>query len=223
MYALIHENRLILGPMNFNIRYFNSELEDLGINYRVSSNTPSQVPFHINDETHILPVREEVPDHDPRFFKTLSFSWEIIKDESNIPIEMLLTHTITEKTLDEVKNEIKQRIKPIRQNKENVMIEVDIDGTKVNVSTSRESRLEYVSKLISSSGIHNFKFANDIWLQINKTNLEYIISQIDAHVQSQYDWELSKINEIDSCTTPEQVYSVEIIDKSDLFVKPIVA
>ena len=106
MYALIHENRLILGPMNFNIRYFNSELEDLGINYRVSSDTPSQVPFHINDETHIPPVREEVPDHDPRFFKTLSFSWEIIKDESNIPIEMLLTHTITEKTLDEVKNEI---------------------------------------------------------------------------------------------------------------------
>jgi hypothetical protein len=216
MYALIHNNQLILGPMKFNVRYFNEELEDLEIDYNVTSNSVSQVPLHIDDVTHIIPVREEVPEHDPKFSKLLSFSWSIVRDENEVPIELLLTYPIANKTLDEVKEEIKQYLKPERQRRENSTINVEIGQNTVQVSTSRESRLDYISKFMSSSGPHNFKFSNDIWLEVENQHLENIIREIDSYVQQQYDWELNKINEIDSCTTIEEVYNVEIFPKVEI-------
>lgn len=211
MYALIHNNQLIIGPMRFNVRYFNEELEDLEINYNLTSTSVSQIPLHIDELTHIVPVREEVPEHDPRFSKILPFSWEIIKDENNIPIELLLTYPIADKTLEEVKSEVKKLVKPERQRRENSIINLVLNDIEISVFTNRESRLEYVSKLISSNGPHNFKFANDVWALIEKTDLEYIINQIDSYVQQQYDWELNKIIEIDSCTSIEEVYNVEVV------------
>ena len=41
--------------------------------------------------------------------------------------------------------------------------------------------------------------------------MEYILAQIDTKVQEAFDWELSKLNEIESCETKEAVYNVVIV------------
>ena len=69
-----------------------------------------------------------------------------------------------------------------------------------------------MSKLVSSPGPHNFKFENNVWLQITTTELEYVISQIDAKVQEAFDWEYTKVQEIDACETGEDVYNVVIVE-----------
>ncbi len=207
MYALIHDTQLLLGPIGYNYRLINAELEELEIEERVAPRDYENVPLTINENTYVLPVTQIIPPHDLRFQSVSNFEWKIIK-KNNIPVRVEMTYTIVDKSLDQIKHEYKQQVAPIRREKENTIIQVTLNTNNVSVSTSREDRLSYVSKLVASPGPHNFKFENGVWLQITTTELEYIISQIDLKVQEAFDWEYAKLQEIDACTTGEEVYNV---------------
>lgn len=207
--ALINNNSLILGPMGFNVRMINSELEELEVEERINPQSYQELPIHFSDgRTHLVLIEKDVPSHDPKYHNVGNFTWSII-EENNVPIKVLLTYPITDKTLEEVKELRKQEVTPHRREKENTTITVSINDTEVKVSTSREERILLSTKLSSSPGSHNFKFQNT-WLEITAENLQYILSQIDIKVQEAFDWELAKFQEIDACETIDDVYAVVI-------------
>ena len=207
--ALIHNNSLELGPMGFNVRMINSELEELEVEERISPQSYTDLPIHFSDNlTHLLPLERDIPPYDPKYHNLGNFDWEIIK-ENDVPVKVLLTYPITEKTLEEVKNIRKQEVSPYRREKENTIITLTINGTAVEVSTSRDERLLLASKLAASPGPHNYKFYNT-WLEITTVELQYILNQIDIKVQEAFDWELGKLQEIDACSTIDDVYAVVI-------------
>jgi hypothetical protein len=208
--ALIHNNSLELGPFGANVHYINQELEELEVEERVSPESFSQLPIHFSDGlTHIVPTERVIPEHDPKYHNVGSFTWEII-EEDDVPVKVVFTYPIADKTLEEIKELRKQEVSPYRREKENTTITVSVNGTEVEVSTSREERILLASKLAASPGLHNFKFQNT-WLEITTEELQYILNQIDVKVQEAYDWELSKLQEIDACETKEAVYEVEIV------------
>ena len=212
--ALIHNNSLELGPMGFNVRYINSELEDLEVEERISPQSYTDLPIHFSDGlTHLLPIEKVVPENNPKYHNIGNFTWEIIK-ENEVPIKVLLTYPIIDKTLEEVKELRKQEVSPYRREKESTTISVNLNGTSVEVSTSREERLLLASKLSAAPGPHNFKFSNT-WLEITTEQLQTIVSEIDVKVQEAFDWELSKLQEIDACETIESVYDVVIRNHSE--------
>lgn len=308
MYALIHNSQLLWGPIQWNYRMFNSELEEeLELDYRVGPDDWRSVPININEETHILPAKQIIPEHDSRFQSVGAFTWskeytDLTKatspDPESLPDEVAITeivcndfgqilatipnlkvspgfkldlrnlsfdtpsgtvtiddgeylinnveddvytfegfevdheftysggayvvnkcylsaavftYPILEKSLEQVKDEYKVGVKPERQRRENLGITLSINNQDVTVSTSRENRMMLVTKLMGNDGPYNFKFDNNIWVEITKSDLESIIQQIDTHVQEQYDWELNKLAEIDACETKETVYDVEIV------------
>lgn len=205
MYALINGQELLLGPIAFNYRMINVELEELEVDYRVNSESYQSVPLSITEDIKILPARQEDPEHDSRFEYLTNITHEITETE------VIFRHEKADKSLEQIKGEYKTFVKPERKNRENTTITVTINDTPVTVSTSRESRIELMTKLLGNEGPYNFKFDNGVWLEITKADLEYVISQIDAKVQEAFDWELTKLAEIDACTTKEEVYAVEII------------
>ena len=207
--ALIHNNSLELGPMGFNVRMINSELEELEVEERISPQSYTDLPIHFSDNlTHLLPLERDIPPYDPKYHNVGNFGWEIIK-ENDVPVKVLLTYPITEKTLEEVKNIRKQEVAPYRREKENTIITLTINGTAVEVSTSRDERLLLASKLAATPGPHNYKFYNT-WLEITTQELQFIVSEIDKVVQAAFDWELAKLQEIDACLTIDDVYAVVI-------------
>lgn len=207
--ALVHNNSLILGPMGFNVRYINSELEDLEIEERISPQSYVNLPIHFSDNlTHLLPLEKNIPNYDPKYHNVGNFSWEII-EENNIPIKVLLNYSIVDKPIEEVKEFFKKEVSIIRKEKENKNILITINGVQIETTTSREERILLSSKLLSFVESCNYKFSN-AWLEITAENLQYIISEIDKVVQSAFDWELSKFKEIDACETIDDVYNVEI-------------
>ena len=53
--ALIHNNSLILGPMGFNVRMINSDLDDLELEDRITTQSYTNIPIHFSDGlTHLL-------------------------------------------------------------------------------------------------------------------------------------------------------------------------
>jgi len=214
--ALIHNNSLELGPFGMNVHYINQELEELEVEERISPQSFSQLPIHFSDGlTHLLPVETVIPDNDPKYQKVGNFTWEIIK-EDDVPVKLLITHPITDKTLEEVKELRKQEVSPYRREKENTTITLTINGTVVEVSTSREERILLSAKLSASPGPHNFKFQNT-WLEITTEELQYILNQIDIKVQEAFDWELAKLQEIDACETIDDVYDVVVREQIEEF------
>ena len=214
--ALIHDNSLILGPMGYNVRMINSELEELEVEETITTQSYTNIPIHFSDGlTHLLPLEKDIPPYDPKYYDVGNFTWEII-EENQVPTKVLLTYPITEKTLEEVKTLRKSEVSPYRREKENTILTLTINETEVEVSTSREERLLLASKLAASPGPHNFKFSNT-WLEITTEQLQTIVSEIDVKVQEAFDWELSKLQEIDACETIESVYDVVIREQPQRF------
>jgi hypothetical protein len=207
--ALINNNSLILGPMGFNVRMINSELEDLEVEERITPQSYTDLPIHFNDgETHLVIIEKNIPSHDPKYYNVGNFTWSII-EEDNVPVKVLLSYPIIDKTLDEVKELRKQEVAPVRREKENTKISVNLNGKTIKTSTSREERILLSTKLSASSGPRNFKFENG-WKEVTTENLQYILNEIDTKVQEAFDWELSKLQEIDACETIDDVYNVVI-------------
>lgn len=216
MYALVHNSSLILGPMQFNSRMFTSVLEeDLEIDYKVQPRQYTEVPIHIDENTHIVPAIQFIPPHDGRSHSLGDFTWNIDRNENNVPVSVTFTYPLIEKSLDQIKAERKEEVAPIRREKENTTIDASINGTTVKVSTSREQRLSFVSKLVSSAGPHQFKFDGGVWLELDNTALQNLVTQIDTKVQEAFDWELAKLQEIDNCATAEEVFAVVIREQPE--------
>jgi hypothetical protein len=215
--ALIHDNSLILGPIGYNVRMINSELEDLEVVESINPQSYTELPIHFSDNlTHLLPLEKEVPLNDPKYHNVGNFAWEIIT-EDEVPVKVKLTYAIIDKTLEEVKYNRKQEVTPFRKEKENSLITLTINNTEIEVSTSREERILLASKLSASPGIgtYNYKFKNT-WLDITSENLQYIISEIDTKVQEAFNWELAKLQEIDACMTIDEVYEIVVREQSQL-------
>ncbi|MFZ9212256.1 MAG: hypothetical protein ACO22M_07380 [Candidatus Nanopelagicaceae bacterium] len=213
--ALIHNNSLELGPFGMNVHYINQELEELEVEERVSPQSFSNLPIHFSDGlTHLLPTERVIPENDPKYQNVGNFTWEIVT-EDDVPVKVVFTHPIIDKTLEEVKATRKQEVAPARRQKENTIITLTVNGTDVKVTTSREERLMLASKLSASPGPHNFKFQNT-WLEITTEELQYIVSEVDKVVQEAFDWELAKLQEIDACETIDEVYDVVIVEQPEL-------
>ncbi len=204
--ALIHNNSLELGPIGFNVKYINADLEDLEVEERISPQSYTDLPIHFSDGlTHLLPIEKVVPENDPKYHNVGNFTWEII-EEDGTPVKVRFTYPIVDKTLEEVKALRKQEVSPYRKEKENTIITLDVNGNSVQVSTSREERVLLASKLSAAPDSHNFKFLSG-WLEVSTENLQYIVSEIDKVVQAAFDWELAKLQEIDACETIDDAVS----------------
>jgi hypothetical protein len=212
--ALINNNSMILGPIGFNVRMINSELENLELEDRISPQSYTDLPIHFSDGlTHLIPLEKDIPDHDSKYHNVGNFTWSII-EENNVPIKVLLTYPIINKTLEEVKSLRKQEVAPVRREKENTIITLTINQTEVQVSTSRDERILLSAKLSASPGPHNFKFDNT-WLQITSEQLQNVLTQIDIKVQEAFDWEFTKLQEIDACVTIDDVYDIVIREQPE--------
>jgi hypothetical protein len=205
MYALVNGQELLLGPIGFNYRMINDELEELELSHRVSTQDYASVPISITDTVKILPARNDIPDHDPRFETVSQFSHSITETE------VVFYYIKRDKDLEQIKTEYKAAVAPERWNKENTTVTVTINDKEITVSTSRDNRLSLVSKLLSGDGPYNFKFNDGVWAEISKSDLQIILTAIDIVVQAAFDWELTKLAEIDACVDGEAVYAVVIV------------
>jgi hypothetical protein len=107
--ALIHNNSLELGPIGFNVKYINADLEDLEVEERISPQSYTDLPIHFSDGlTHLLPIEKVVPENDPKYHNVGNFTWEII-EEDGTPVKVRFTYPIVDKTLEEVKALRKKR------------------------------------------------------------------------------------------------------------------
>ena len=211
MYALVNGSFILLGPIGFNYRLINSTIkDDLNLDYKVGPLDYMNVPINFNDQLKILPVINSIPTYDRKTEYPNMIRWEVGEDRLTYFYEILPI------PLEKLKQKYKEKITSDRWHKENGgNITVTINDIEITVSTKRENRSQLASKIsaMSADVRRRFKFQNT-WIELNSTEMQTIIDEIDDYVQEQFDWEYTKHNEIDACGDCDALLSMPEFDIS---------
>lgn len=209
-YLLVENKEIIhLGPIFWRHRFIQSELEDHDVNYIVSPTEPNAY-VKINDEFEIYPVELETPEYDSIYQQLAGPNWTF---DNNIASG---TYTVVDRELDIVKNDLKTLTASERYKKEVAGIKVTVQNIEVSVATDRESRSVYTQKLVSMSDTDTaqWKFP-EAWLTLTKQELNTVLNSINTHVQTQYDWEVDVVRQIDSAVDADALKNIIIVEKQD--------
>lgn len=202
---------VILGPMPWRISYFQDVITDeLEINFKVPSSNPTGEAIIINDSVKIVPVKDFGPTREyNRKIECLQGPYyNFYEDRAEIywiPID---------KNIDIVKSELKQTVASNRYNDEIKGTTVNIQNEEIFVLTDRNERSIYLQAYqLGKDGV-SWKFENK-FLTLSNSDLGLIVNSIANHVQSVFDWEANKFNEINSALTLEQLDSISLTSENE--------
>lgn len=204
-YVIVNNNSVIFGPREWNRLQFQGVLEDdLEIITTLNLTNDSGNAVKINDETYILPVvSEPIPEHNVYTQQLVGPFWTINSDRAS------QTYTVADKSIDEVKNNLKSIIATNRYNKEISGTTVNVADTTIQVSTDRTGKQIYFQYAANLSAPINFK-AGSTWLTLEQSDFQTICNAVNSFVQSAFDWESTKITEIDSKTTLSDLAAIDL-------------
>jgi hypothetical protein len=211
MYAIVHKNRVILGPMAWSQKYFTSILK---IRHRITANIPGQppveLPYRINEETAIHSVVENKPEFDAMTQGLEGPHWDLSNDV------VIANYIVQDQTIESARNNFRTIASYERFKKETSGVKVTVQGTEVTCDTSREGRHIFIQKLLlmKADDRVNWKFP-EAWLNLSRDELGMIVSAGAAHIQGAFDWEKSINNQIDQAMTAAELHAIEIGEKTN--------
>lgn len=205
-YAIVHKNRVIIGPMDWKQKYFTDVLK---IRHKIESSIPAtepdKLPFIINEETYIHRTIENKPEID--FMTEYHYGplWEITNDV------IIANYEVKDIEIPDARNNFKIIAANKRYNKEVSGLKITVNGVEVSVDTSREGRNLFIQKLLvmADDEVVNWKFPES-WLELSKNDLKYIISQSSNYIQSAFDWEKNINNAIDAAISKSELKGINM-------------
>jgi hypothetical protein len=212
MYVFAHKERVMVGPMGWNRALFDGALEKLKIVRTLPRNAPpaEELPMIIDEDTAIYPAEFDYPDYNKTTQYLEGPYWTFADGKATAG------YLVKDQPVEFIKVALKQQVADERYNKEVSGTTVTIQGTVIALSTARDGRDSFAQKyvLMGDSDSIRWKFAEG-WFTLNKTEVASIANAINAHVQSAFDWESSKSDEIESKTTAEELDAVVIVEPTE--------
>lgn len=206
MFALVHDNKIKVGPRTWSYSMFRTFLDDNSLDVSALSREQPNGVLE-GKEWRILPVSYiSEPSYDPTFQQLAGPFLTIFENE------IIGEYTIASREVSAVKNVMKEKVTENRWKYEIADITLDLGGTECTLFTSREDRTTYLDALMlipDDVTTFNFKFKNDTFKAVNKAMLQLIVFTVTTRIQNAFDWEAEKHTEIEACTTLEELQAIE--------------
>lgn len=211
-FALTHKGDIVWGPTEFNAAFLNAVLEDLGFSsVDRYINTRSATIIDEDTQTYFLPVVEILPDYNHLTTTLYKDRHEIMYQSPIIqkPTHVNFYYYPSHKPIDQIKRELKAKTSAYRNDYKEFSILYTIGEKTFSIPTDDETRLSLTIKIASGDGPYNYKFGNQ-WVQVTKADLQDILTKIDEKIQFSFDWQNSKINEIEDAATVDDLLKINI-------------
>lgn len=205
MYAVIYDNRVLVGPMNWNRGMFQGALGRKGISYELSRTAPNNLPLIIDEHAKIMRVDEIRPEMNPLVEFYYGPLWDIT-DETAIA-----NYEVHDSPIESMRYNLKQLAAQERYKKEVLGTTATIQEHAVTIDTNRGARDIFVQKyfLMADSDTVNWKFP-EIWLTLTKQDLSLAVQAGAQYIQSCFDWEADISNQFDLADTKQALLDVAI-------------
>ena len=205
MFVIVHNNSVILGPMRWNrYRFENVIQEDLDLDQPITlPDTNGSNVITVNDEVTIYPVlRIDNEEFNPKIQHLHGPFWEFTD------VGAIGSYIAQDLSIDAVKNQLKAEIANQRWLKENEGTYIRLNDVEYPFATTKENRSILHQAITSNTTELNWKISTDQWIILTQQDIKLVFDTIFQHVQWWFDWELRKFNEIDNCTTLQQLNDV---------------
>jgi len=205
MYAIVYHHdydEVLLGPIDWKPRYIASIIQqdlDLTDMPNISVADEGRVPYEITNKVWAYRVDQSFPEANHKLQKFEGPFWVF---ENQVALQ---THTVVDKSVDEVKGELRPQAAARRYQLENEGVDVLIQDKVVRVSTARQDRSIYTTAVPGP-----WKFSNGEWLTLSQEDLNTIISAVQTKVAGAFEWEQTKLTEINACTTLAELDAIGI-------------
>lgn len=205
MYVLVHQGRVLVGPMAWNRAMFDGNLEKLKINFLLPRSEPTNLPLQINESTVIKRVEFNYPEYNKKTHYLEGPYWN---HEGEVSIAF---YEVKPQPVEAVKARLKEVVAENRWKKEVAGTQVTVQGKQVTVDTSRGNRDVFVQKylLMPEDGVVGWKFPEG-WFTLSKPDLGAVVQAGAAHVESAFAWEAQKVTLIDYCNTLAELDAINL-------------
>jgi len=206
MYVLIHKNRVIVGPMAWNRAMFDGALGKLGIVHTLPRAAPAELPLIIDADTRLAESIYEYPVYNTLTEYLHGPFWNF-----DAPVAVG-TFQIMPIQIEFIKGTLRGQAAEERYRREQAGTTYELQGQTVTLDTSRGGRDIFAQAylLMADSDVKNWKFPEG-WFTITRSELGGVVQAGSTYIQSCFDWERAKVEEIDACETAEQLSAVVII------------
>lgn len=210
MYAVVYQDKVIVGPMDWNRAIFQGSLERKGVISALPRVAPDELPLIINEDAKIMRATESRPEINPLVEYHYGPIWDTTGDVA------VANYEVHDTIIDFARNNFKTLAAEERWKKEEAGTKINIRGTEVSLDTSREGRNVFIQKysLMNENDTVNWKFPEG-WLTLTKAELGLIVSTGAAYIQGCFDWEKGVNDEIDVAATKTELLAITIIEKAE--------
>lgn len=212
MYVLTINDEVLLGPIDWNSRMFNSEIEEVtGANPQLLPSDKTRVPLNLDNNVQIRECVEVRPNLNSKIEMYNGPFWSYTSSLGTA------SYVVIPKPLDLIRSELKSIAAAERYRKEIAGVKTTVQGQEVTVETERGTRDIFVQKylLMGESDTVQWKFP-ECWLNLTKAELGTIVAAGAAHVQSQFEWEQTIAAQIDAATTAQELDAIVIVEPRNL-------
>jgi len=204
MHILQNNGNIIYGPAEYSVGMISyaliNDLEmDIGT-FTIPSKVGADEVIVLDANTSVLPARLVYPSLNSKIEQLAGPFWTFSSSEA------LGTYEVAPKPLDAVKNELKAQAAAVRYTKETSKLSLTVADTAIVVDGSRENKTMFMVSygVLPENGSIAWKFENT-FLNCTKANIAEIIGAFVAQTQAAFDWEASKVAEIEACTSLEDL------------------
>ncbi len=207
MYALTINDRIMLGPIEWNSGMFNYAVEEeVGLNPNLSISMKQNVPLDLGNGIKLRRAVEVRPSLNPKTQQHNGPTWSFTESLATA------TYTVGDKDIGQVKQALIDQVAANRYTKEVAGTTTTIQSTLVTVDTMRGARDVFVQKylLMGEGDTVMWKFPEG-WLLLTKADLGTVVNAGVQHVEQMFVWEALKIQEINAATTLSTLDSIELM------------
>jgi hypothetical protein len=207
MYAVIYDNRVLVGPMNWNRGMFQGALERRGIQYTLPRTAPDDLPLIIDEHAKIMQVEEIRPELNTLVEFYYGPLWDITETKA------IANYEVHDTPIESARYNLKQLAAQERYKKEILGTTATIQDNIVTIDTSRGARDIFVQTylLMGDADTVNWKFPQT-WLTLTKSDLGLCVTAATQYVQECFDWELNISEEIDISDTKQELLAITIVE-----------
>lgn len=213
MYAIIHKNRVLVGPKDWNRAFFTFALKQVKVLNPLIPRKPSDdiLPLAIDADTKIVKAEVTKDSFDP-MTQGLSGPHYIIEQD-----RVIAEYRATDMPIESARQKFKDQAADERYKKEIAGAKATIQEIEVTIDTNRGARDIFVQKylLMNDTETVGWKFP-EAWLNLTKAELGQVVQAGAQHVQGCFDWELNIGKQIDLAQNAEELHAIEIVKKPEV-------
>jgi hypothetical protein len=211
MYVLVHKERVLVGPRDWNRPMFEGALQKLKLQALLPRRDPQELPIEIDADTYITNASITIPPHNEKIETYHGPYWNFENKDLAVG-----TYQIKEKQLPSIRELLRNEAAAERYRREVAGTKTTIQDLEVTLDTSRDGRNIFLQKyvLMADDETVNWKFPEG-WLTLTKAELGAAVSAGAAHIQGAFDWEKDKIEEIEAADTAAALDAIVIVEQEE--------